>query len=64
MNEAPEDLACRYVLGRLSRKERAAFEDRLSGDAALLGLVRKTEAALDLRRSLRALYPDLTPSPS
>ena len=60
MNEAPEDLACRYVLGRLSRQERAAFEARLSADSTLAVLVRKIEAALDLRRSLLALHPTLS----
>lgn len=57
MNDSPEDLACRYVLGRLDRAERAAFEARLLSDSALAHLVRLTEAALDLRRSLLAPPP-------
>ena len=52
MNEPLEDLACRYVLGRLDHPDRAAFEARLSGDSALAALVRQIEAALDIRRSL------------
>ena len=59
MNDNPEDLACHYVLGRLDHHERAAFEARLSADSSLARLVRKTEAALDLRRSLLALHPTL-----
>ena len=64
MNENAEDLACRYVLGRLDRHERAAFEARLAADSTLASLVRKTEAALDLRRSLLALHPTLSASRS
>jgi anti-sigma-K factor RskA len=64
MNDSPEDLACRYVLGRLDRQERAAFEARLLSDSGLAHLVRLTEAALDLRRSLLALHPNLNASPS
>ena len=64
MNDSPEDLACRYVLGRLDRNERAAFEARLLSDSGLAHLVRLTEAVLDLRRSLLALHPTLTASPS
>ena len=64
MNDSPEDLACRYVLGRLDRNERAAFEARLLSDSGLAHLVRLTEAALDLRRSLLALHPTLNASPS
>jgi len=62
-NETLEDLACRYVLGRLDHHERAAFEARLSSDSSLVTLVRKIEAALDLRRSLLALHPTLRLSP-
>lgn len=64
MNPAPEDLACRYVLGRLSAGERATFEARLSSDTALAALVSKIEAAMDIRRSLLGLRQPLTdPSP-
>jgi len=59
MNDTLEEIACRYVLGRLSRDERADFEARLLADCTLAAFVRKIEAALDLRRSLRALYPTL-----
>ena len=64
MNDSLEDLACRYVLGRLNRDERADFEARLACDSALASFVRKVEAALDLRRSLLALYPTLHFIPS
>jgi len=59
MNDTLEETACRYVLGRLSRDERAAFEARLRADCTLASFVRKIEAALDIQRSLRALYPTL-----
>lgn len=64
MNEHPEDFACLYVLGRLDRQQRAAFEALLSADSALARLVRQTEAALDVRRSLLALHSTLNSSPS
>jgi anti-sigma-K factor RskA len=64
MNETIEDLACRYVLGRLDAAERATFEARLLADATLVTFVRKIEAALDLRRSLLALHPTLHFIPS
>ncbi len=60
MNPSPEDLACRYVLGRLGDGERAAFEARLSSDSALAALVSKIEAAMDIRRSLPGLRQPLT----
>ena len=64
MNPQPEDLARLYVLGRLSAGERTAFEARLSSDSDLASLVRKIEAALDVRRSLLALRQPLTdPTP-
>lgn len=59
MNDTLEETACRYVLGRLDREERAAFEARLLADCSLAAFVRKIEAALDLRRSLHALHPTL-----
>jgi anti-sigma-K factor RskA len=63
MNPQLEDLASLYVLGRLSAGERTAFEARLSSDSSLAALVRKIEAALDVRRSLLALRQPL-PDPS
>lgn len=64
MNLPPEDLARLYALGRLSTGERTAFEARLSSDPDLASLVRKLEAALDVRRSLLALRQPLTdPTP-
>lgn len=62
MNEPLEDLACRYLLGRLDPSDRAAFEARLSGDSTLAALVRKIEAALDIRRSLLQPHAALSPS--
>jgi anti-sigma-K factor RskA len=64
MNDTLEDLASRYVLGRLDAAEHAAFEARLLVDATLVTFVRKLEAALDLRRSLLALHPTLHFIPS
>lgn len=55
MKTEPEDLACLYVLGQLDADQRASFEARLSSDFALVSLVKKIEAALDLRRGLLAL---------
>lgn len=64
MNLPPEDLARLYVLDRLGAGERTAFEARLSSDPDLASLVRKLEAALDVRRSLLALRQPLTaPTP-
>ena len=64
MNEHPEDFVCPYLLGRLDRQQRAAFEALLSSNSALARLVRQTEAALDVRRSLLALHSNLPISPS
>ena len=64
MNDTLEETACRYVMGRLTRDERAAFEARLLADSGLASFVSKIEAALDLRRGLLALHPTLDRSPS
>ncbi len=64
MNEHPEDFVCPYLLGRLDRQQRAAFEALVSADSSLARLVRQTEAALDIRRSLLALHANLNASPS
>ena len=55
MNTSPEDLAVPYLLGQLDQDERLAFEALLGADSMLATLVRQTEAALDVRRSLLGL---------
>ena len=59
MNDALEEIACQYVLGRLNRDQRAAFEARLLADSALASFVLKIEAAFDLRRGLLTLHSTL-----
>ena len=59
MNDLLEETACRYVLGRLNRDERAAFEGGSSSTPMLATFVHKIEAAFDLRRGLLALPPTL-----
>lgn len=55
MNPQLEDLACPYVLGQLDADQRATFEAQLSSDSALASLVKKIEAAMDIRRGLLGL---------
>lgn len=52
-----EELASLYVLDRLDAAERAAFEARLAGDAALAALVHELEAALEARLRLLPRFP-------
>ena len=60
MKPPPEELACRYVLDRLTAAERAAAETRLSQDPAFAAQVRDYETAL--ARHIGALPQHAAPS--